>query len=76
MFISCTLELDRVETAVSVPEMAITKRNNQIGVFRVAEDSTSVEWVEVKRGFKSGEPDAIARFRTLRTGSHSRKAIS
>lgn len=55
MFTRCTLELDRAEKAISVPEMAITKRNNQIGVFRVAEDSTSVEWVEVRQGFKSGD---------------------
>lgn len=55
MFTRCTLELDRSGDAVSVPEMAITKRNNQTGVFRVTEDSQSVEWVEVKEGFKSGE---------------------
>lgn len=55
MFTRCTLELDRAEEAVSVPEMAMSKRNNQIGVFKVAEDSTTVEWVEVRPGFKSGE---------------------
>lgn len=55
MFTRCTLELDRAEDAVSVPEMAITKRNNQLGVFRVAEDATSVEWVEVTPGFTSGD---------------------
>ncbi|MFT5699898.1 MAG: RND family efflux transporter MFP subunit [Desulforhopalus sp.] len=55
MFTRCTLELDRAEEAISVPEMAITKRNNQVGVFWVAEDSSSVEWVEVKQGFKSGD---------------------
>lgn len=54
MFARCTLELDHSEDAISVPDMAITKRNNQIGVFRVSEDSTSVEWVEVRQGFKSG----------------------
>ncbi|TKB07505.1 efflux RND transporter periplasmic adaptor subunit [Desulforhopalus sp. IMCC35007] len=54
MFASCTLELDRAEDAISVVEMAITKRNDQTGVFRVADDSTSVEWVEVKQGLKGG----------------------
>lgn len=55
MFTRCTLELDRAGDAVSVPVMAITKRDNQTGVFRVTEDSDSVEWVEVRPGFKSGE---------------------
>lgn len=55
MFASCTLELERVDDAISVVEMAITKRNDQTGVFRVTEDSTSVEWVEVEQGFKSGD---------------------
>lgn len=55
MFTRCTLELDRSEEAISVPEMAITKRSEQTGVFRVTEDSTSVEWVEVRQGFKSGD---------------------
>lgn len=71
MFIRCTLELDRVETAISVSEMALTKRNNQLGVFRVTENSTSVEWVEVKPGFKSGnqvqlkDPELSGRVVTL-----------
>ena len=55
MFTRCTLELDRAADAVSVPVMAITKRDNQTGVFRVVEDSDSVEWVEVRPGFNSGE---------------------
>lgn len=54
MFTRCILELDHAEEAISVPEMAITKRNNQIGVFRVADDSASVQWVEVTPGFLSG----------------------
>jgi RND family efflux transporter MFP subunit len=55
MFTRCILELDHAEEAISVPEMAITKRNNQIGVFRVADDSASVQWVEVTPGFLSGD---------------------
>lgn len=55
MFARCTLELKHFNNAVSVPVMAITKRDNKTGVFRVAEDSQSVDWVEAKTGFKSGE---------------------
>lgn len=54
MFSRCTLELDRVEDAVSVPEMAITRRNNQTGVFLVSEDNLSVQWVTVEPGLKDG----------------------
>ncbi len=54
MFSRCTLELDRVENATSVPEMAITRRNNQTGVFLVSDDNTSVQWVEIKPGLKDG----------------------
>jgi len=55
MFARCTLELERSDDAISVPVMAITKRNNQTGVFKVAEDSHSVDWVEVREGFQTGE---------------------
>ena len=55
MFARCTLELDHSDDAISVPVMAITKRNNQTGVFKVAEDSHRVEWVEVREGFQTGE---------------------
>jgi RND family efflux transporter MFP subunit len=54
MFSRCTLELDRVEEATSVPEMAITRRNNRTGVFLVVEDGTSVKWIEVKPGLQDG----------------------
>jgi RND family efflux transporter MFP subunit len=55
MFSRCTLELQREEDAISVPQMAITQRSNEIGVFMVAEDGTRVKWVPVKLGFKSGD---------------------
>jgi len=55
MFSRCTLELDQVDSAVSVPEMAITTRNNQLGVFLLSDDGTSVKWVIVKPGFTSGD---------------------
>jgi hypothetical protein len=54
MFSRCTLELDRVEYVLSVPEMAITSRNNQTGVFLVTDDNASVQWIEVEPGLKDG----------------------
>lgn len=55
MFSRCTLELDRVENAIIAPEMALTRRNNQTGVFLISEDNVSVRWVEVKPGLKDGD---------------------
>jgi RND family efflux transporter MFP subunit len=55
MFSRCTLELQKIDNAISVPNMAITTRNNQHGVFKVNNDGTSVEWVPVEPGFASGD---------------------
>lgn len=55
MFSRCTLELDRVENVLSAPEMAITHRNNQTGVFLVTDDNKSVQWIEVEPGLKDGD---------------------
>lgn len=52
MFSRCTLELDRVENVLSAPEMAITRRSDKTGVYLVADDNTSVRWVEVEPGLK------------------------
>jgi RND family efflux transporter MFP subunit len=54
MFTRCTIELEQVENATSVPELAITRRNDQTGVFLVNEDSASVRWVEVQPGIRDG----------------------
>ncbi|MGW8194823.1 MAG: efflux RND transporter periplasmic adaptor subunit [Desulforhopalus sp.] len=53
MFVRCVIELYRAEKAVSVPETAVTKRDNQLGVFKIAEDGTSVQWETIRRGFAS-----------------------
>ena len=55
MFSRCTLELQKAEDAISVPQMAITMRNNESGVFMLAENGTSVKWVTVQLGFKSDD---------------------
>ncbi len=54
MFTRCVLELERVENAASVPELAITRRDNKTGVFLVNDDGTSVKWVEVEPGIRDG----------------------
>ncbi|MDW7772160.1 MAG: efflux RND transporter periplasmic adaptor subunit [Desulfobulbaceae bacterium] len=54
MFTRCTLELERMDNAVSVPELAITRRQDQTGVFRVSEDGGSVQWIEVVPGIRDG----------------------
>lgn len=55
MFSRCTLELKKVEEAISVPIMAISRRNNQDGVFKIQPDGSSVRWVPVQQGFQSGD---------------------
>lgn len=55
MFSRCTLKLEQVDSAVSVPQMAVTTRNNQTGVFHLSDDGTSVKWVVVRPGFTSGD---------------------
>jgi len=52
MFSRCTLELARVEDATSVSEMALTRRNNQNGVFLVSEDGTTAKWIKVQPGLR------------------------
>jgi len=71
MFTRCTLELEHAENTVSVPETAIITRNNKSGVFKVTDDSLAVDWVEVRKGFTSGnqiqllEPELDGRVVTM-----------
>jgi len=55
MFSRCTLELQKIDKGAAVYEMAVTERNDQSGVFKIAEDDVTVTWVPVKTGFASGE---------------------
>lgn len=55
MFTRCTLELKQVKDTTSVPEMAITRRNNRDGIFWVTEDGNSVKWIEVDIGLQTNE---------------------
>lgn len=55
MFIRTTVVLDRLEDATIVPQQALTKRNDQDGVFVVNPDGRSVGWREVTVGIRDGE---------------------
>ncbi len=51
MFVRATLELDRAEGALVVPEAAVTRREDAEGVFVVQDDQT-VRWQPVQLGFR------------------------
>jgi len=54
MFIRATVVLKRVPEATTVPQQAVTARNDKTGVFVVSEDGRSVAWREVKLGIREG----------------------
>ncbi len=54
MFIRATVILDRVADAVLVPEAALAKRNDERGVFLLADDGRSVQWRPVTPGIREG----------------------
>jgi len=55
MFIRTTVMLDRAEDAIIIPENALTRRDDRLGVFLVAEDGRSVRWHELTVGIRDGE---------------------
>lgn len=54
MFIRATVVLDRKANATILPEQALTKREDRIGVFLVDESGSSVVWREVVVGIRDG----------------------
>jgi RND family efflux transporter MFP subunit len=54
MFIRATVELAMVSKATIVPELALTRRDDQNGVFVVSKDGRSVVWREVSAGIREG----------------------
>jgi len=54
MFIRATVMLERVPETTTVPQQALTARNDKTGVFVVSEDGRSVAWREVKLGIREG----------------------
>jgi RND family efflux transporter MFP subunit len=55
MFVRATVTLDRVEDAVTVPQQALTRRNDRDGVFVVSPDGKFVVWREVSVGIRDGD---------------------
>lgn len=55
MFIRATVVLGRSDEAVIIPEEALTKRDDRIGVFLVNEDGVTVSWKLVETGIRQGD---------------------
>jgi RND family efflux transporter MFP subunit len=53
MFIRAIITLQQVDSAVAVPESALTRRSDAEGVFRVNEAGDAVTWVPVQVGLRS-----------------------
>jgi RND family efflux transporter MFP subunit len=54
MFIRATVVLSRSDEAIIIPEEALTKRDDRIGVFLVNEDGQTVSWQLVETGIRQG----------------------
>ncbi|MEE4253797.1 MAG: efflux RND transporter periplasmic adaptor subunit [Desulfuromusa sp.] len=52
MFIRATVVLDKKTDATIIPEQALTKRDDQVGIFLLNEDRKSVKWHEVTVGIR------------------------
>jgi RND family efflux transporter MFP subunit len=55
MFIRATVVLSRSDEAIIIPEEALTKRDDRIGVFLVNEDGETVSWKLVETGIRHGD---------------------
>jgi RND family efflux transporter MFP subunit len=55
MFIRVTVQLARVAEAITVPEQALTVRDDQDGIFTVSEDGQKAVWREVTVGIRQGD---------------------
>lgn len=53
MFIRATITVDRVVDALVVPEAALTKRGDILGVFLVEANGERVRWVPIETGIRS-----------------------
>ena len=52
MFIRATVMLQRVEDAVIVPELALTQRDDRLGVFLVDSDGKTARWRVIEPGIR------------------------
>ncbi len=55
MFIRATVVLDRVADATLIPEAALTKRDDAVGVFVVTPDGAHAAWRTITVGIRSGD---------------------
>lgn len=55
MFVLATLTLRIVANATLVPDTAITKRNDQLGIFLVSKETQRVRWQPVRVGIQNGQ---------------------
>lgn len=55
MFIRATIVFREVENALIVPEQALTKRDNNDGIFIINDDHKTVRWCPVKVGISEDE---------------------
>ncbi|MEO1172108.1 MAG: efflux RND transporter periplasmic adaptor subunit [Myxococcota bacterium] len=54
MFIRAQIELNVVQDAKIVPEVALVRRNDSVGVFEVSPDGKTVAWKTVSVGIREG----------------------
>jgi len=54
MFIRATVMLQRIEDAVIVPELALTQRDDKLGVFMVDPDGKTARWRVIEPGIRQG----------------------
>lgn len=55
MFVRLNLVLDRADSATVVPELALSVRDEQQGVFRLNDAQNKVEWIPVEVGIQQGD---------------------
>ncbi|MDH3218206.1 MAG: efflux RND transporter periplasmic adaptor subunit [Gammaproteobacteria bacterium] len=55
MFIRASVMLQRVDNAIIIPEQALTRRNDQQGVFVVNPDDETARWQVVETGIRQGD---------------------
>ena len=55
MFVRASVNLQRVDDAVIVPERALVVRDGRTGVFKVVADGARVEWVAIETGIREDD---------------------
>lgn len=54
MFVRATVRLDRIEDAVIIPTQALTKRNEEEGIFSI-DDKKIAHWQAIQKGIQQGD---------------------